>query len=67
MSTQRHIAVTVEETGLNEYVWVLTESTEGHASVLKNGEHCRSYMEALDAGHEALALLLTRSESHDAL
>lgn len=67
MSTLRNIAVTVEEAARNEYTWVLTESTDGHSAVLRRGEPCHSYMEALDAGHEALAQLLTPSESHDAL
>ncbi|MEO5671097.1 MAG: hypothetical protein ABIR26_10440 [Ramlibacter sp.] len=67
MNSVRHIAVTVEEAGPNNFVWVLTESTDGHGAVLKTGPSCKSYMDALDAGHEELAQLLARTEPHDAL
>ena len=67
MNSLRHIAVTVEQTGRNDFVWVLTESTDGHAAVLKKGPACNSYMDALDAGHEELAHMLAQTEPHDAL
>ena len=67
MSSLRHIAVTVEESGRNQYSWVLTETTGGHSAVLQKGEPCHSYMAALDAGRETLAQLLSPPEPHDAL
>ena len=67
MNSMRHIAVTVEQTGRNDFAWVLTESTEGRSAVLKRGPSCSSYMDALDAGHEELANMLAQTESHDAL
>ena len=67
MNSLRHIAVTVEQTGRNDYTWVLTESIDGRSSVLKKGPPRSTYMEALDAGHEELAQLLAQVEAHDAL
>ena len=66
MNSPRHIAVTVEQSGPNDYAWVLTESTEGRSAVLKKGPSSSAYMEALDAGRKELAQLLAQ-ETHDAL
>ena len=54
----RHIALTVEQTGNRTYGWLLIESAGGRVFVLKKAarEHA-SYLAALDAGYEELALL----------
>jgi hypothetical protein len=67
MTSLRHIAVTVEQTGRNDYTWVLTESIDGRSAVLKKGQPRNNYMDALDAGHEELAQLLAQPETHDAV
>lgn len=54
----RHIALTVEQAGLNSYTWVLIESAAGRVFVLKKAESPQTtYMGALTAGYEALSLL----------
>jgi hypothetical protein len=54
----RQIALTVEQTGLNHYTWVLFESAEGRVFVLKKAPAAKAtYMDALSAGYEELALL----------
>ena len=54
----RKIALTVEQSGLNSYTWVLIESADGRAFVLKKAPRPQAtYMDALSAGYEELALL----------
>ena len=54
----RHIALTVEQTGNRTYSWLLIESAAGRVFVLKKAasDHS-SYLDALNAGYEELALL----------
>ena len=54
----RKIALTVEQTGDKGYGWVLFESAGGRVFVLKKAARpSSSYLAALNAGHEELALL----------
>jgi hypothetical protein len=54
----RHIALTVEQTGNRTYAWLLIESAGGRVFVLKRAARDQgSYLAALDAGYEELALL----------
>jgi len=54
----RRIALTVEQCGRNGYAWLLIESAGGRVFVLKKADGaCSSYMGALDAGYQELALL----------
>jgi hypothetical protein len=54
----RQIALTVEQGGLNSYTWVLIESADGRVFVLKKAPRPQvTYMDALSAGYEELALL----------
>jgi hypothetical protein len=54
----RQIALTVEQTGNNSYAWVLLESAGGRVFVLKKAmRNHSSYLPALNAGYEELALL----------
>jgi hypothetical protein len=54
----RQIALTVEQTGNNSYAWLLIESAGGRVFVLKKANHAQaSYLSALNAGYEELALL----------
>jgi hypothetical protein len=54
----RHIALTVEQTGRNAYGWLLIESASGKVFVLKRASRPHAtYMGALDAGYQELALL----------
>ena len=54
----RHIALTVEQTGNNNYAWLLIESAGGRVFVLKKAQRAYgSYLLALNAGYEELALL----------
>jgi len=54
----RHIALTVERTGNRNYAWLLIESAGGQVFVLKRAARDHSsYLSALNAGYEELALL----------
>ena len=54
----RHIALTVEQTGNRNYAWLLIESAGGRVFVLKRAAQGHSsYLSALNAGYEELALL----------
>jgi hypothetical protein len=54
----RHIALTVERTGSGGYGWLLIESAGGRVFVLKKAPRTHpTYMGALDAGYQELALL----------
>ncbi|MDB5870806.1 MAG: hypothetical protein JWQ07_248 [Ramlibacter sp.] len=54
----RQIALTIEQTAKNGYAWVLIESAGGRVFVLKKASHSHgSYLAALAAGYEELALL----------
>ena len=54
----RHIALTVEQDGNNNYAWLLIESAGGRVFVLKKASRSHgTYLSALNAGYEELALL----------
>ena len=54
----RHIALTVEQTGRSAYAWLLIESADNSVFVLKKAQRTyTSYLDALDAGYQELALL----------
>ena len=54
----RHIALTVEQDGNNNYAWLLIESAGGSVFVLKKASRSHgTYLSALNAGYEELALL----------
>ncbi len=54
----RHVALTVEQIGDCRYGWLLIESAGGRVFVLKKAISAyNSYMGALDAGYQELALL----------
>ena len=54
----RHVALTVQQSGQAAYAWLLIESAGGRVFVLKKpGRTWSSYLGALDAGYQELALL----------
>ena len=66
----RHIALTVEQTGRSAYAWLLIESADNSVFVLKKAPRTHSsYLDALDAGYQELALLsacgLHARDAHD--
>jgi hypothetical protein len=62
----RQIALTVEETSLNSYTWVLIESAAGRVVVLEKAEQPQAtYMGALTAGYERLAQLSANGMHED--
>jgi hypothetical protein len=71
MKRLRHIALTVEQVD-GGYAWLLFESAGGRLLVLERaGRPHRSYLQALQAGYEHLALLSAsglceRGIAHDA-
>lgn len=57
MKRLRHIALTVEQSD-DGYAWLLFESVRGRLLVLERARRPhRSYLQALQAGYEHLALL----------
>lgn len=54
----RKIALTVEQADSNSYAWVLFESAGGRVFILKKAQRPNSsYLKALNAGYEELAML----------